>query len=132
MLPPAEERTWAMLAHLSILANLVTGLLGPVIALGIFLVYRDRSGYVAEQALQSFLFQLIWWIGGGALAGLAFALSGILSFFIIGLLCLPFACLLLLVPLGALIYGGIGAVQASQGLDFEYWLVGDWTHRILA
>ena len=131
-LSPAEERTWAMLAHLSILTNLITGMLGPVIAWGIYLVYRDRSRYVAEQALQSFLFQLVWWVGGGLLAGIAFAVSGIFSVFFIGLLCLPFACLLSLIPLGALVYGGVGAVQASQGQDFEYWLIGDWTHRILA
>ncbi|MGQ9834083.1 MAG: hypothetical protein ACUVRJ_09870 [Candidatus Villigracilaceae bacterium] len=32
-LSPSDERTWAMLSHLSVLANLVTGFLGPVIAL---------------------------------------------------------------------------------------------------
>ncbi len=121
-----------MLAHLSILANLVTGLLGPVIALVIFLAYKDRSRYVAEQAMQSFLFQLVWWVGGGLLAGAAFAASGVLSVFIVGLLCLPFACLLSLIPVGALVYGAVGAVQASQGQDFEYWLIGEWTQRMLA
>ncbi len=55
-----------MLAHLSILANLVTGLLGPVIALVIYLALKDRSRYVAEQAMQSFIFQLVWWVGGVA------------------------------------------------------------------
>nr|HID12339.1 DUF4870 domain-containing protein [Anaerolineae bacterium] len=34
---PSEERTWAMLAHLSVLLNLVTGLLGLVGALVIYL-----------------------------------------------------------------------------------------------
>ena len=32
-LTPSDERTWAMLAHLSILINLVSGILGPVAAL---------------------------------------------------------------------------------------------------
>ena len=63
MMSPSDERTWAMLAHLSILANLITGALGPVIALIIYLVYKDQSRYVADQALQAFLFQLIWWVG---------------------------------------------------------------------
>ena len=78
-LSSADERTWAMLAHLSVLANLVTGFLGPVIALIIYFAYKDRSRYLADQSLQAFLFQLVWWVGGGALAGIAFAASGILS-----------------------------------------------------
>ena len=48
-----EERTWSVLAHLSIFLNLVTGFLGPVAALVIWLVHRDRSSRVAFQALQS-------------------------------------------------------------------------------
>ena len=55
----SDERTWALLAHLSILINLFTGVLGPVAALVIYLVYKDRSRYVAYQAMQSFIFQLI-------------------------------------------------------------------------
>ncbi len=47
-----------MLAHLSILINLFTGVLGPVAALIIYLVYKDRSRYVAYQAMQSFIYQL--------------------------------------------------------------------------
>src|SRR5262245_2287069 len=68
-LSPADERVWAMLAHLSTLLNLVTGFLGPVAALVIYLAYKDRSRYVAYQAFQSFVFQLIGWVASGALAG---------------------------------------------------------------
>jgi uncharacterized Tic20 family protein len=125
-LSPSDERTWAMLAHLSVLLNLVTGFLGPVAALVIYLVYKDRSRYVAYQALQAFVFQLVAWVGGGVLVGAAWALSGILSAILIGLLCMPFACLLSFLPLGALVYGVIGGIQCSQGQDFRYWLVGDW------
>jgi uncharacterized protein len=90
-LSPSDERTWAMLAHLSVLLNLVTGILGPVAALIIYLVFKDRSRYVAYQSMQSFVFQLIWWVGAGALAGIAWTVSGLLSAVLIGLLCLPFA-----------------------------------------
>ena len=69
-LSPSDERTWAMLAHLSVLANLATGFLGPVIALVIYMVYKDRSRYVAYQSMQAFVFQLIAWVGGGVLVGL--------------------------------------------------------------
>jgi uncharacterized Tic20 family protein len=34
-LTPQEERQWAMLAHLGVLANLFSGFLGPVVPLAI-------------------------------------------------------------------------------------------------
>lgn len=130
-LSASDERTWAMLAHLSVLANLVTGILGPVIAIIIYLVFQDRSRYVAYHAMQAFVFQLIWWVGGGALAAAAWTISGILSAIIIGCCLMPFALLISLLPLGALIYGSIGAIQTGQGQDFKYWLIGDWVRGIL-
>lgn len=81
--------------------------------------------------MQAFVFQLVFWVGGGALTGLAWAVSGILSAVLIGLLCMPFACLLGLIPVGALINGVIGAVQTSQSQDFKYWLIGDWVRKTL-
>jgi uncharacterized Tic20 family protein len=130
-LSPSDERTYAMLAHLSALLNLVTGFLGPVAALVIYMIYKERSRYVAYQALQSLVFQLVFWVGGGALAGLMWALSGILSAVFIGLLCMPFACVFSLLPLGGLVYAVVAAVQVSQGQDFRYWLVGDWMRGTL-
>ena len=135
-LPPAplsasDERTWAMLAHLSVLANLVTGFLGPVAAIIIYMVYKDRSRYVAYQSMQSFVFQLVWWVGGGILTGITWAITGALSAVLVGLICIPLACLVSLLPLAALVYGIIGAVQCSQGQDFRYWLVGDWVRGTL-
>lgn len=134
--PPAplsqsDEHTWAMIAHLSILGNLVTGFVGPIAALVIYLVFKDRSRYVGYHALQSFVFQLIWWVGGWALAGLAWAVSGVLTAVLIGLLCMPIACIFSLLPIGALIYGIVGGVQTSQGQDFKYWLIGDWVRGTL-
>ncbi|MBE3067886.1 MAG: DUF4870 domain-containing protein [Chloroflexi bacterium] len=128
---PGDERTWAMMSHLSVLLNLVTGFGGPIAALIIYLVYKDRSRLVAYHALQAMVFQLIWWVGGGALAGISWAVSGALSVVFIGLLCMPFACILSLLPLGGLIYGIVGAVQTNQGQDFRYWLVGDWVRGTL-
>ena len=51
-LSPSEERTWAMLAHLSVIVNLFTGFFGPIAALVIYLLFRDRSRYVAYHSLQ--------------------------------------------------------------------------------
>jgi uncharacterized Tic20 family protein len=124
-----------MLAHLSTLLNLATGFGGPIAALIIYLVYKDRSRFVAYQALQALVFQLIWWCGGGLLIGLMWAIVGVLSAIIIGIVLIPVAAcitpILVLLPVGALVYGIIGAVQVSQGQDFKYWLVGDWVRGIL-
>lgn len=134
-LTPGDERTWGMLAHLSTLLNLVTGFGGPIAAFIIYLVYRDRSRFVAYHALQSMVFQLLWWFGGGVLIGLMWAVVGGLSMILVGLILIPvavlFTFLFLLLPVGALIYGVVGAVQVDQGQDFKYWLVGDWVRATL-
>jgi uncharacterized protein len=130
-LTPEEERQWAMFAHLGELVNLVSGVLGPVVPLGIYLIYKDRSRYVAYQSLQALIFQLIWWIGGGILASIAWAITGALSAILVGLLCIPIACVISAMPLVALGYGIYGGIQANQGQDFKYWLVGDWMRSTL-
>jgi hypothetical protein len=135
-LSPSEERTWAMLAHLSVLINLVTGIFGPVTALVIYLLFKDRSRYVAYHSLQSFINQLVWWIGGGTIIGIIWAITGITSLAIVGILLIPIACVLSalvgLMPVISIIQGVWGAIKASNGEDFRYWLVGDWTRGTLA
>ena len=131
-LTPSEERTWAMLAHLSIVLNLVTGLLGLVGALVIYLVYQNRSRYVAYHALQSLIFQSIVWLGGGILAAVTWAITGVLSAILVGLLCIPIALVISLIPLGGVVYGIVGGIQCNQGQDFRYWLVGDWVRGTLS
>jgi uncharacterized Tic20 family protein len=130
-LSQGEERTWAMLAHLSVLVNLFTGVLGPVVALIIYLMFANRSKYVAYHAMQSFLFQLAAWYGIGVMWGVV----GLLSAILIGVLLIPFACVLTPVLLLGMaiapIYGVIGAVQTSQGEDFQYWWVGSWVRNLL-
>jgi uncharacterized protein len=139
-LPPqqlsaGEERNWSMLAHLTVLLNLITGFAGPIGALIIYLIYKDRSRLVAYHALQSMIFQLIWWYGGGLLIGAMWAVVGILSAILIGIILIPVALVATLVlailPLGAVVYGIVGAVQVNQGQDFKYWLVGDWVRGTL-
>jgi len=130
-IPNSEERTWAMLAHLSILLNLVSGFLGPVAAFIIYLVYKDKSRYVAYQSLQAFVFQLIWWVGAGSFIAVMWVFVGLLSAVVIGLCLIPFAILISLVPLAALVYGVVGGIQANQGDDFRYWLIGGWLRGTL-
>jgi uncharacterized Tic20 family protein len=125
-LSPSDERTMAMLAHLSNLLNLVSGFLGLLVPLGLYLLYKDRSRYVAYQSLQSFIFQLIWWAGAGAVAVGLWVMSGLLSVVLIGCLLMPLAAIASLVPLASMIYSIYAGVECSQGRDFRYWLIGDW------
>ena len=129
-IPTSQEENWAMLAHLSILFNIFTYILGPVLALIIYLVYKDRSRYIAYQSLQSTIFQLIVWVGVGLVIGAIWLVTAVLSIFGIGLLLIPFALLatifLLAAPFASLIYGIYAGIKCSHGEDFRYWLVGDW------
>jgi uncharacterized Tic20 family protein len=130
-LSQSDERTYAMLAHLSVLANLITGFLGPVVALIIYMVYKDRSKYVAYHAMQAFVFQLIFWVGGGLLATVTWVISTLLTAVLIGCLLMPIAAIVSILPITALIYGIIGGIQCNQGKDFKYWLIGDWVRGTL-
>ena len=134
-LSDADARTWAMIAHLSVLLNLVTGFLGVVAALVIYIIFKDRSRYVGYQALQSFVFQLVFWAGAGLAIGMIWAVTGALSAVLIGVLCVPFSLLLTVVlglmPIVALIYGVYGGLEANQGKEFRYWLIGDWVKKIV-
>lgn len=130
-LSPSDERMWAMISHFSVWANLISGFLGLVGALVIYLLFKDRSRYVAYHSLQALIFQLVWWVGGGILAGATWFLSTVLSAVLIGLLCIPLACIFSLLPIGSLIYGLVGGIQTNQGQDFKYWLIGDWLRSTL-
>ena len=123
---PSDEQTWAVVAHLSIFLNLITGFLGLLPPLILYYTYRDRSRYIAYQSLQALVFQLVFWVGGGIVAGAFWVLTGITSLAIIGLCCIPVAILLSLVPFGAYVYAILAAIDTSKGVDFKYWMVGDW------
>lgn len=126
-LSASDERTWAMIAQLSILANLITGFLGPLIALVIYIVYKDRSRYVAYQSLQALVFQLIFWVAAGFLAAMTWVIALTLTpVLCLGCLIMPPGLFLSLVPIAALIYGVLAGIRCSQGEDFKYWLIGDW------
>jgi len=110
-------------------SNLVTGVLGLVVALVIYLAYKDRSRYVAYQSLQAIIFQLVFFFGAAILAVVVALVSTPLVLVCIGLFGLVLALLLALVPIGALIYGIVAAVETNHGRDFQYWLVGQWVRK---
>ena len=113
-----EERSWSVLAHLSIFVNLFTGFLGPVAAFIIWLVYKDRSQKVAFHALQSMWYQVAWFV----LLGVGWALTGLLTLILIGFLLVPVMLLLTLVPF---VQAGYAAYRVSRGEDYRYPVVAD-------
>ena len=113
-----EEKTWSVLAHLSIFLNLFTGFLGPVVALVIWLVYRDRSQKVAFHALQSMWYQVAWIV----LLGAGWAFTGLLMLVLIGFLLVPVMAVLTVVPFANAAYA---AYVVSRGADYRYPFVAD-------
>jgi uncharacterized protein len=113
-----EEKTWSILAHLSIFLNLFTGFLGPVAALVIWMVYRDRSPRVAFHALQSMWYQIAWLV----LLGVGWAFTGLLMMVLIGFLLVPVMALLTIVPF---VHASYAAYKLSRGADYRYPFVAD-------
>ncbi len=113
-----DERTWSMLAHLSVLLNLITGIGGPITALIIWLVYRDKSQRVAFHALQSLWYQIAWIV----ILSIGWIVTGILMFVLIGFLLIPVMLLASLVPF---IHQCYAAYKVNQGVDYRYPIIAD-------
>lgn len=104
----ADERTWAVLAHLSTFLNLFTGFLGPVVAGAIWLVYRDRSRAVASHALRSVVYQVVWLTA----VVVGWTITGILMTVLIGFLLVP---VILLVSIAPFVHASWAAYGAYRG-----------------
>jgi hypothetical protein len=121
-----DERTWSMLSHLSVLLNLITGIGGPIAALAIWLVYKDRSHRVAFHALQSLWYQVAW----AVLLFIGWTVTFVLSFVFIGLLLIPVMLLVSLVPF---VHQCYAAYKVYQGVEYRYPVIADMVdkeHRI--
>src|SRR5215208_1330144 len=113
-----EERTLSVLAHLSMFLNIVTGFLGPVAALIIWLVYRERSWHVPFQALQSMWYQVAWLV----ILASGWAVTGLLVFVLIGFLLVPVMVLITLVPF---VHSAYAAYRVSKDGEYRYPLIAD-------
>jgi uncharacterized protein len=113
-----DEKTMSVLAHLSIFLNLVTGFLGPVAALIIWLVYRDRSREVAFQALQSMWYQVAWLV----ILVAGWTVTTLLMLVLIGFLLVPVMALITLVPF---VHSAYAAYRVSKDGEFRYPLIAD-------
>ncbi|ADB19057.1 conserved hypothetical protein [Pirellula staleyi DSM 6068] len=101
-LPSSDERMWGLLAHLSPLIASGMGLpfLGPLI---IWLIKKDESPFIADQAKEALNFQI-----AVLLAVMICAAT------VIGILLLP------IVAVGALIYSIMAAMEANKGVYYRY------------
>jgi uncharacterized protein len=113
-----DDRTLSVLAHLSMFLNLVTGFLGPVAALVIWLVYRDRSSNVAFQALQSMWYQVAWIV----VLFVGWSVTGLLMLVLIGFLLVPVMALISLVPF---VHSAYAAYRVSKDGYYRYPLIAD-------
>ena len=111
-----DEKTWSIMAHLSVLAALV-GLM-PLGALVVWLIYKDRSPRVGFHALQALWYQIAWLV----ILVVGWSITFVLSFILIGLLFIPVMLIASLVPL---VHGCYAAYKVSQGVDYRYPYIAD-------
>ena len=143
-LTPSEasqnDKIMAALAHISAILPLM-GVIAPII---IWATQKDKSEFVAFQALQAVVYQLAmilaWFVGMGCymlsffstFLAIPFSASGsefdptVSPFFMLGFF-IPFIILGVLFLGGAIfiIYGLVGAVLTFQGKDFRYFVIGN-------
>lgn len=103
--PPApmsdsDQRLWATLAHIG---PLVLGFIAPLV---IWLVYRERGQYVADQAKEALNFQIM--------VAIAATISSALTVVLIGFVLLP------IVLIVALVLMIMAAMAANKGAAYRY------------
>ena len=108
-----DERTWSVLSHLSMFLNLVTGFLGPVAALIIWFVYKDRSQKVAFHALQSMWYQIGWLV----ILAVGWTVTTLLLVVLVGFVLIPVMVIVSVVPF---VHAGYAAYRVSKGEEYRY------------
>ncbi|MFP5283340.1 MAG: DUF4870 domain-containing protein [Actinomycetes bacterium] len=96
----SDERLWATLSHISV------PFFGFLLPLVVFLVYRDRSPWLKENAGEALNFSILY--------TLAQLVSVLLAVVLIGFLLLP------VVLIGGLIFCILAALAASRGEVYRY------------
>jgi uncharacterized Tic20 family protein len=137
----SEERTWSAIAHASTILTYLSGGVLIFIAFVIYLIYKDKSRYVAYQAAQAFAMQLagtVGWLLAGLVLTIVFAVAIVISAILIvvgiGIILTPIVALL-----GAALYmvwtalpfavAGVSiwaTVETAGGKAFDYPYLGEW------
>jgi uncharacterized Tic20 family protein len=105
--PTADERQWALVAHLSgLVASALGGFafLGPLI---VWLIKKDQSPFIADQAKEALNFQI------------AVTIALLVSFAIAIATCVG-AILLPIVGIGSLVFSIIAAMESNKGVYYRY------------
>jgi uncharacterized Tic20 family protein len=110
-LSPAEERTWAMFAHIgALIAGFVAlAFLGPLI---IMVTQGNKSAFVRRHAVESLNFQLTLLI--------ALVAGVVLSIVTLGLGLLVFIPGAIVVGIAALVLVILAGIKANNGEDYRY------------
>jgi uncharacterized protein len=106
-LPNADERTWGMLAHLAGLIAMMLGgfaFLGPLI---VWLIKKDQSPFVSDQAKEALNFQIAVTIALLVAGAIALATC-------IGIVLLP------IVGIASLVFAVLAAIEANKGAYYRY------------
>jgi uncharacterized Tic20 family protein len=136
-----DERVLAGLAHGSVLLGpLTNGVGGIVSALVIWLIQRDKSAYVAFQALQALVYQVAAFVLTGLVTCLWAAVWMVM--WLPAMAANPEAykdvpptgmwigLALAIIPIGVwavtMVYGLVGAARTLGGHDFQYAIIGKW------
>ncbi|MGH8155296.1 MAG: DUF4870 domain-containing protein [Rhodanobacteraceae bacterium] len=115
--PSAEERQWAMFAHLSaFLGGLLTGwwggwgwFLGPLI---IWLLKKDTLPFVNDQAKEALNFNIT--------VAIVYVILWVLTVASFGIGLLLTAPLMAIVGIAALVFIIMGAIKANEGVAYRY------------
>lgn len=115
--PSAEEKQWALFAHLSaLLGGVLTGhlfgwgcFLGPLI---IWLIKKDSMPFVNDQGKEALNFNITL-----AIIGVALLVLSIMTLGIGLLLAIPAG---VVVGIGWLVFTIIAAIKASEGVAYRY------------
>ncbi|HTP00288.1 MAG TPA: DUF4870 domain-containing protein [Anaerolineales bacterium] len=134
-----NDRIMAALGHSTAILPMM-GVIAPII---IWATQKDKSEYVAFQALQAIAYQfimiLIWFAGMALYMGsffltfLTIPLSGHMDTFPVFFF-VPFLVMggMMFAMLCFVIYGLVAAVMALQGRDFRYIILGNQLKKYLA
>lgn len=95
--PTADDKLWAMLAHLS---YFVVGILGPLV---IWLVKKDTSTFVGDQAKEALNFQL--------------AVTIVATVLMMTIVLIPLA---MIVVLGGMVFSILAVVETNNGKLYRY------------
>lgn len=133
----SEDRTWAALAHASVvLSAIISGIGGIIAAFIIWLVYKEKSRFVAFHALQSLAFQVVTFLIVSVGVGIIWVIGFLFSLLTVGvgaIIAVPVMIVAMFAGIAAgiaaFIYQVYGAVQVLNGDSFRYFWVGDWAAR---